>query len=327
MRFLLAYIDRRLTARLVFAALCLATLDLLGVAVIFPYLSVLTVEAPGEGAGLAMGAFLVLAGDYRIGVEGGDHRITANEVAIGLTLPRAALEICRQRLSSTHFERATLLAEVFDPAGALEAGWLDELVPEPDLLAAAQAAGVPHIVAQSYGSWNGIRRGGWVKTEEEPTDPAEGTPAHVGFMAMRHVEERVVSVGGAALRYGWFYGPGAMEGLVTPVRKRQFPVVGGGTGHTSSIHLDDAAARAAGFPGVIAHGMSVIAVVCEEAIDRYAASDASRVRSVGGRFSAPVIPEEPLAISFQTDATDGTVRFTCKTPGGLAVKQGWVQVR
>ena len=109
------------------------------------------------------------------------------------------------------------------------------------LLAAAQAAGVPHVVAQSYGSWNGIRRGGWVKTEEEPTDPAEGTPAHVGFMAMRHVEERVVSVGGAALRYGWFYGPGAMEGLVTPVRKRQFPVVGGGAGHTSWIHLDDAA--------------------------------------------------------------------------------------
>jgi nucleoside-diphosphate-sugar epimerase len=109
------------------------------------------------------------------------------------------------------------------------------------LLAAAQAAGVPHVVAQSYGSWNGIRRGGWVKTEEEPTDPAEGTPAHVGFMAMRHVEERVVSVGGAALRYGWFYGPGAMEGLVTPVRKRQFPVVGGGAGHTSWIQLDDAA--------------------------------------------------------------------------------------
>ena len=109
------------------------------------------------------------------------------------------------------------------------------------LLAAAEATGVPHVVAQSYGSWNGIRRGGWVKTEEEPTDLAEGTPAHVGSMAMRHVEERVVSVGGAALRYGWFYGPGAMDGLVTPVRKRQFPLVGGGTGYTSWIHLDDAA--------------------------------------------------------------------------------------
>lgn len=109
------------------------------------------------------------------------------------------------------------------------------------LIAAAQATGVPHIVAQSYGSWNGIRRGGWVKTEEEPTDLAEGTPAHPGFTAMRHVEERVVSVGGAALRYGWFYGPGTMDSLVGPVRKRQFPLIGGGTGYTSWVHLDDAA--------------------------------------------------------------------------------------
>src|SRR5512147_481675 len=57
MRFLLDYIDRRLIARLVIAALCLATLDLLGVAVIFPYLSVLTVEAPGEGTGLVARAY------------------------------------------------------------------------------------------------------------------------------------------------------------------------------------------------------------------------------------------------------------------------------
>ena len=96
------------------------------------------------------------------------------------------------------------------------------------------------------------------------------------------------------------------------------------SGDHNPIHLDDEAARAAGFPGVIAHGMSVMAVVCEEAIDRYAGGDASRVRSVGGRFSSPVVPEEPLAISFQADPADGTIRFTCKTPGGLAVKQGWV---
>lgn len=109
------------------------------------------------------------------------------------------------------------------------------------ILAAAEASGVPHVAAQSYGSWNGLRRGGWVKTEEDPLDPADGTPAHVGFMAMQHVEETVVAAGGAALRYGWFYGPGAMDGLVTPVRKRQFPIIGGGTGYTSWIHLDDAA--------------------------------------------------------------------------------------
>lgn len=94
------------------------------------------------GHAYAMGGFLVLSCDYRLGVEGGDHRITANEVAIGITLPRAALELCRRRLSPSHFERATMLAEVFDPAGAVEAGWLDELVPERELLPAAQAKAV-----------------------------------------------------------------------------------------------------------------------------------------------------------------------------------------
>ena len=50
-----------------------------------------------------------------------------------------------------------------------------------------------------------------------------------------------VAAGGAALRYGWLYGPGATDDLVAPVRKRQFPLVGGGTGYTSWVHMDDAA--------------------------------------------------------------------------------------
>lgn len=79
------------------------------------------------GHAVAMGVFLVLSGDYRIGVAG-RYKITANEVAIGLTLPRAAIEICRQRLTPAHFSRATVLAEVFPPAGAVEAGFLDRVV-------------------------------------------------------------------------------------------------------------------------------------------------------------------------------------------------------
>jgi acyl dehydratase len=101
------------------------------------------------------------------------------------------------------------------------------------------------------------------------------------------------------------------------------------SGDHNPIHLDAGAARAAGFPGVIAHGMSVVAVVCEEVIDRYCGGDASQVRGVGGRFSTPVVPGEPLHVTFRTDPTDPadtTVRFTCATPGGLAVKQGWVRV-
>lgn len=109
------------------------------------------------------------------------------------------------------------------------------------LLAAAEAVGVPHVVAQSYAGWNGIRRGGWVKTEEDPLDLFEGTAAYPVMKAVRHLEDAVGKAGGAVLRYGWLYGPGAMEDLVKPVRKRQFPVVGGGAGHTSWLHLDDAA--------------------------------------------------------------------------------------
>jgi len=59
--------------------------------------------------------------------------------------------------------------------------------------------------------------------------------------AMRHLDEAVTAAGGIALRYGGFYGADN-DGLVDPVRKRQFPIVGNGRGVTSFIHLDDAAA-------------------------------------------------------------------------------------
>ncbi len=109
------------------------------------------------------------------------------------------------------------------------------------LLAAAEATGVSHFVAQGYANWNGIRQGGWVKTEEDPLDPMTGTAAHTSMAALRHVEDVVVKAGGAVLRYGGFYGPGAIDDQVELVRKRQFPLVGGGTGYASWVHLDDAA--------------------------------------------------------------------------------------
>ena len=109
------------------------------------------------------------------------------------------------------------------------------------LLAAAEATGVSHVVAQSYGGWNGIRRGGWVKTEEDPLDPAEGTTARPVMEAIRRLEDMVVKAGGAALRYGGLYGPGATDDQVELVRKRQFPLVGDGTGYSSWVHVDDAA--------------------------------------------------------------------------------------
>jgi enoyl-CoA hydratase len=84
------------------------------------------------GHAIAMGVFLLLSGDYRVGAAGA-HRITANEVAIGLPIPRAAVEICRQRLAPAHFNRAVILAEVFSPDDAVAAGFLDRVVPASEL--------------------------------------------------------------------------------------------------------------------------------------------------------------------------------------------------
>jgi nucleoside-diphosphate-sugar epimerase len=113
------------------------------------------------------------------------------------------------------------------------------------LLAAAEATGVSTFVAQSYASWNGIREGGWVKSEEDPLDPEVGTAAQAGMEAIRYLEEVVLKAGGAVLRYGALYGPGATDDQVELVRKRQYPLVGKGTGYCSWVHLDDAASATA----------------------------------------------------------------------------------
>ena len=103
------------------------------------------------------------------------------------------------------------------------------------LLAAAEGTGVSYVIAQGHASMNGIRKGGWVKTEEDPLEVIEGTKA------INHLEDVVVKAGGAVLRYGGFYGPGAWDDQVKLVQKRRFPLIGGGTGYVSWVHIDDAA--------------------------------------------------------------------------------------
>jgi nucleoside-diphosphate-sugar epimerase len=104
------------------------------------------------------------------------------------------------------------------------------------LLAAAEASGGCHVVAQSAAIFNGIREGGWVTTEQDPlVGPVEG------IKAINHLEEVVVQAGGAVLRYGALYGAGATDDQIGLVRKRMYPLVGGGTGYMSWVHVDDAA--------------------------------------------------------------------------------------
>ncbi len=110
-----------------------------------------------------------------------------------------------------------------------------------NLLAAAAEAGVRRFVAQSFASYRYAREGGPVKTEDDRLDPDPPAMALETNSAMSHLDQAVTAAGGIALRYGGFYGADN-DGLVGPVRKRRFPIIGEGAGISSFIHLDDAAA-------------------------------------------------------------------------------------
>ena len=95
----------------------------------YPY----PVIAACNGHSLAMGVFLMLSADYVIGSRG-DFKIAANEVAIGLTMPRVAAAVLRHRLNPAAFQRAVTLSQYFDVESALRAGFFDELVDPVDLM-------------------------------------------------------------------------------------------------------------------------------------------------------------------------------------------------
>jgi enoyl-CoA hydratase len=94
------------------------------------YLFPRPVVAACTGHALAAGAIILMACDHRVGTRG-DFKIGLNEVAIGLPLPIYLTELAQQRLSRRHLTSATMLAHIFDPETALDAGFLDELA-DPD---------------------------------------------------------------------------------------------------------------------------------------------------------------------------------------------------
>jgi 2-alkyl-3-oxoalkanoate reductase len=109
------------------------------------------------------------------------------------------------------------------------------------LLGAAREVGVRRFVAQSFANMRYAREGGPVKTEGDPLDSTPVAGMSETAAAMTYLDKVVTDAGGIALRYGSFYGT-PDDGLLEPVRKRQFPIVGDGGGVSSFIHLDDAAA-------------------------------------------------------------------------------------
>lgn len=94
------------------------------------------VACPGHA--VAKGAFILLSADYRIGVEG-PFSIGLNEVQIGMTMHHVGIELARDRLRKSAFHRSVINGEMFDPHSAVDAGFLDKVVPAEQLMATAQA--------------------------------------------------------------------------------------------------------------------------------------------------------------------------------------------
>jgi enoyl-CoA hydratase len=98
----------------------------------YPY----PVIAACNGHSFAMGVFLMLSCDYVIGSRG-DFKIAANEVAIGLKMPRVAAAMLQHRLDPAAYQRAVVLSEYFDVEAAQRAGFFDEVVNPVELMARA----------------------------------------------------------------------------------------------------------------------------------------------------------------------------------------------
>ena len=96
------------------------------------------VIAACSGHAIAKGAFILLSVDYRVGVEG-SFKLGLNEVAIGMTMHHAGIEIARHRMPAPYFYRSVVNAEIFNPEGAIAAGFLDEAVAPEQLMERALA--------------------------------------------------------------------------------------------------------------------------------------------------------------------------------------------
>ena len=116
----------------------------------------LPIVAGCTGHALAMGSLILLASDLRIGAEG-DFKIGLNEVAIKMVLPQFAVKLARERLSKRHLLRATTMAEIYGPSGAVDAGYLDRAV-SADALEAAVLSEAARLAELPRSAFAGTKR-------------------------------------------------------------------------------------------------------------------------------------------------------------------------
>ncbi|MFN2377716.1 MAG: crotonase/enoyl-CoA hydratase family protein [Candidatus Binatia bacterium] len=136
------------------------------------------IVAASNGHALAAGAVWLTAVDWRVGADI-EAKVGLNEVAIGMPLPIFATELARERLSKRHFLAATAHARLYAPRDAVDAGYLDEVVPAGELLAAAKARAVAlgELKDPAYGL---TKRSAWKATLRLIRDTLEEDMDKVG---------------------------------------------------------------------------------------------------------------------------------------------------
>lgn len=115
------------------------------------FTSKMPVVIASTGHSIAMGAFLLLGGDTRIGTRGA-YKIGANETINNMTLPGFGVELPRARLNPLHLTEAIVQARLYSPDEAVPVGWLDRVVEAGELMDAAMevATGLKAIANRSY---------------------------------------------------------------------------------------------------------------------------------------------------------------------------------
>jgi nucleoside-diphosphate-sugar epimerase len=184
-----------------------------------------------------------VTGTSRSAAKAGQLRSLGAEPAVLDVLDAAAVRavVTRARPEAIIYQSTALsgisfsrnMDRAFGPTNLLRTTGTD------NLLAAAREAGVPRFIGQSFAPFRYAHTGGAVKDENDPlTEPPPS--ARQMFGAMAHNDRAVTAAGGIALRYGGFYGD-QDNAMITAIGKRQFPLIGDGSGIMSFIHLDDAA--------------------------------------------------------------------------------------
>lgn len=175
----------------------------------------------------------------------------------------AADQLLKRVRPQVVIDELTSLPQAFDPRKAKRAYAANDRIRREGsgaLIAAAEATGVSRYIVQSVAFIYRPSDGG-LRSEQDPlwTDAPAPFDASVGVLQRN--EQRVTgseAMEGTALRYGFLYGPGTWYATggstYEAVAKRRYPLIGGGEGVNSLVHVADAAsatlAALEGSPGI-----------------------------------------------------------------------------